>query len=111
MVFLTQEENLAEMLNRVRKQGKANPTTKERDRLRAKISGINSQLEGVAERIAELPKGISAAPLYKQMQKLEGVRNEYEASLALLGDSSQVRVDRIVEFNTLQALQNIIENF
>lgn len=111
VAFLTKEEKLVEMLNRLRKQSESNPLTKERDRLRAKIAGINSQLEGVAERIAELPKGISAAPLYKQMQKLESVKNEYEASLALLSESGQGRADRIVQFDALRAFAKHYKEF
>lgn len=51
---------------------------------RAKIRYIESQLEALAERLSELPKSISAAPIYQQMEKLEKQRaGEGERILAL----------------------------
>lgn len=45
-------------------------------RLKAKIAGIDSQLEALAERIASLPKTISATPFLKQMEKIEALKLE-----------------------------------
>ena len=40
--------------------------------LRGKIHGLKLRIEGLAERLSELPKTVSAAPIYAQMEKLEG---------------------------------------
>lgn len=46
---------------------------KEVDSLKAQIYGINSQIDALAERLSELPKELSAAPIYKQTKGVTGV--------------------------------------
>jgi hypothetical protein len=41
-----------------------------KQRLQAKLYGVNSQIEGLAERIAILPRTITPVPLFKQMEKI-----------------------------------------
>jgi site-specific DNA recombinase len=58
-----------------------NPNQKEKDRLRAKVFGINSQIEALAERLAELPKTVSATPIYAQLEKLEAMKKQHEEAM------------------------------
>jgi hypothetical protein len=86
----------------VTKHHEANPARKEQERLKAKISGISSQLDGIGERIAELPKTVSAGPLYKQMERLERLKKENEAGLLTLATGGQAAKDRIVGLATFE---------
>ena len=52
--------------------------------LQNKISGFNSNLDALTERLAELPKDVSASLLYKQMGKLEKAKKETEDLLQSL---------------------------
>ncbi len=81
----------------------ANPTRKEEARLKFKVFGVNSQIDGLAERLSELPKGISAAPIYKQMQKLEELLGQYKSELEKLKANTQGSVDRVVNFLDFEA--------
>lgn len=109
--LITDESIMQEILRRVRKHHEANPTRKEQERLRAKISGLTSQLDGLAERIAELPKGVSAAPLFKQMERLEGLKTEHEAALAELSSSGTSAKDRVVGLDTFQTFASHYKRF
>lgn len=55
-----------------------NSREKELQRLKAQIYGCNSQLEALTQRIAELPKSVSAKTFFSQMEKIEKTRTEYE---------------------------------
>ena len=91
---------MEDILRRVQIQHKANPQRREQERLKAKAHGVSSQLDAIAERIAELPKGISAAPLYKQMARLEGLKNEHEAALLEIAMGGKNLKQRIVGTDT-----------
>lgn len=54
----------------------------ERGRIQAKISTINSQIEILSERLAELPKDISPEPIYRQLTRLQDLKREEENRLA-----------------------------
>jgi len=45
------------------------------DRLRSKVRGIEEQIEALAEHLAKIPKGLSPAPIFSQMEKLEALKN------------------------------------
>ncbi len=62
------------------------------DSLKAQIYGINSQIDALAERLSELPKELSADPIYKQMKGLEDRKLETGNQLELLM-LSDLRVD------------------
>jgi site-specific DNA recombinase len=59
-------------------------TTQERDRAKKQIAVLTQQLEALAERLAELPKTISASPIYKQMERLEQLKAAEEERLRSL---------------------------
>jgi hypothetical protein len=52
--------------------------------LKAQVYGINSQVDALAERLSELPKELSAAPIYKQLKGLEDRKLETQNQLELL---------------------------
>lgn len=109
--FLTEESFMREILTRVREHHRANPARKEQERLRAKISGISSQLDALGERIAELPKAVSALPLYKQMERLETLKKEHEESLAELSATGISVRERIVGLDTFQEFASHYRSF
>ncbi|MCC7441209.1 MAG: hypothetical protein IT285_06235 [Bdellovibrionales bacterium] len=81
----------------------ANPERKEAERLKAKLYGINSQLEAVAERLTQLPKSVSAAPIFKQMERLESAKREIEEALER-AKSAPVNIgNRLVKLETFEA--------
>ena len=92
-----------EILTRVRQFHEANPTRKDQERLKAKILGLNSQLEALAERLSELPKGISAAPIYKQMQRLEDLKLQHQKEIDSLKSGALGSLDRVIDLKNFQA--------
>jgi site-specific DNA recombinase len=49
--------------------------------LKSKLYGISSQVDALVERLSELPKGVSARPIYKQMKSLEERKSLIESNL------------------------------
>jgi len=57
---------------------------------------MNSQIDALSERLAELPKSVSAAPIYKQMERLQLAKDEQEEALARLRGGGATSLERIV---------------
>lgn len=110
-LLLTERHFMQEILERVRAHHAENPLRKEQERLKAKIHGVTSQLEGMAERIAELPKTVSAAPLYKHMERLEGIKKEHEAKLLDFAINGQLGASRIVGLDTFENFASYYKAF
>lgn len=55
---------------------KESSSVNEVNSLKAQIYGFNSQIDALAERLSELPKEVSASPIYKQMGNLEKRKSE-----------------------------------
>jgi predicted nucleic acid-binding Zn-ribbon protein len=87
------------------------PMRKDIERLKAKIMGVNSQLDALSERLAELPKTLSAAPIYKQMEKLQSYKDEHQQSLEELMAGGQTSLDRIVGLGTFESFANHYRKF
>lgn len=79
--FLDDQEFVLALMNKARSLNEANDEQKERKKLKAKLVGLNSQLEALGERIAILPKTVSPVPLFNQMEKLELSKAEVEQKL------------------------------
>jgi len=109
--LISEKGFMRDILVRARQHFAENPKRKEQERLKSKIQGITSQLDGVAERIAELPKTVSAGPLYKQMEKLDGLKKEHEASLLNLAMAGGAGRDRIVGLDTFENFASHYRNF
>ena len=70
-----------ELLFEVKKVYEANKGTRERDRLKAQVYGFSSQLDALAERLSQLPKSVSANPIFKQMERVEEAKNKAKKQL------------------------------
>jgi len=62
---------IASALNVYRNENQVQNT----DRLRSKVRGIEEQVEALAEHLAKIPKGLSPAPIFSQMEKLEALKS------------------------------------
>lgn len=69
----------------------------ERDSIKAQIYGFNSQIGALTERLAELPKELSASSIFKQMKTLEDRKLELSDKIEKLTNSTQA--DYIAKFN------------
>src|SRR5690606_30970470 len=54
----------------------------ERKKAEARIKTLQSQLDVLAERLAELPKSVSPDAIYRQMERLENLRRTEQGRLA-----------------------------
>lgn len=69
--------------------------TTELDRLRGKIRGVEEQIEALAEHLSKIPKTVSPAPIYRQMERLEALKAEATSqrdNLAHRGGSDEMPV-------------------
>ncbi len=64
-------------------------------RTESRISSVIQQIEVLAERLAELPKSVSAAPIYMQTEKLQTVKSEEEERLRCLPLSKRSMTSRL----------------
>ena len=90
------------MLAKVKSRHEVNPKLIEAGRFRAKISGVTSQIDALSERLSELPKGISAAPIYKQLEKLQLINKENEETLLRFKNEGVGSLNRIVGLDTFE---------
>jgi DNA invertase Pin-like site-specific DNA recombinase len=100
--YVTDTPFVLTMFENVCKLHEKNPHRKDQDRLKAKIFGLNSQIEGLAERLSELPKSVSAGPIYKQMERLEAHKKEHEEALQKLNFTSKSTKDRVASWETFE---------
>ncbi|MDD4974832.1 MAG: recombinase zinc beta ribbon domain-containing protein [Bacteriovorax sp.] len=80
--FLTTSTMLEEMRKEIIKKSKGDEGLKERERIKAKISGLNSQLDTLTERLSLLPKTVSPLSFFKQMEKIELLNENKVASIS-----------------------------
>ncbi len=93
---------MKDILNRVREKHEENPHRKDEERLKAKISGLTSQIDGLAERLSELPKTVSAAPIYRQMERLEEIKEGHKNDLQSLKATGKTSLDRVVDLKNFE---------
>lgn len=98
------------IFDRVQSLHTENPHRKEKDRLRARIFGINSQIEALAERLSELPKTVSAAPVYAQLEKLEAIKKRHDENLIELNGQGPSK-DRLAKVETFEAFAKHYREF
>jgi site-specific DNA recombinase len=70
-----------ELLIEAKNVHEGNHGVKEMERLKAQFYGYTSQLDALAERLSQLPKKVSANPIFKQMEKLETLKETCEKSI------------------------------
>jgi len=71
------------------------------DRIQGRVYNLNSQIEALAERIAGLPKTLSADPFYRQMEKLQAARENEQAKLKALEAETQTN-DEPAQMSSMQ---------
>jgi len=59
--------------------------------IQERIRSYEGQLEVLAGRLAQLPKTVSAAPVFKQMERIEGSKREEQKRLATLQSIDPIR--------------------
>lgn len=109
--FVTAPIFSKEIFAKVRAHHAENPHQKDKERLKAKLSGINSQIDALSERLSELPKTISAEPIYKQMTKLQQIKGQYESEFQTLHSSNRSSLDRIAQLETFDAFTRHYKDF
>ncbi len=80
------------------------------ERLKNKIYSVNGQVEALAERLAHLPKDISAEPIYRQMKKLEGSKAEPSVKLQSFKDKN-LHQEMPVQLATYQYFLNAVKDW
>ncbi len=75
-----------ELISAVMKKKNQTNFTHEIERLKNKTYAINAQTDALTLRLAELPREVSAAPIYKQMEKLEIEKRELDEKILKLKD-------------------------
>ncbi len=80
------------------------------DRLRSKTRGVEEQIEALAEHLSKIPKGLSPAPIYSQMQKLEELKSKSQAELDEILRSG-VQTEPPVQLKDYQAYLTAVSGF
>ena len=101
-VLLRKPEVAERLLSEARKNAVDHGSEKEKDRIKQRIYGYNSQIDSLTERLSQLPKSIPATSIFKQMEKIEGLRIEEEKKIRTL-DLEQGAPDTPAESETYQA--------
>lgn len=81
--FLTQPQMLKELMKETKVLQSKNQKGSELESLKYKIHSLNSQLEALTDRLSQLPKSVSATPIFKQMEKFEETKAIYQSRLEL----------------------------
>ena len=90
--LLTSEKIAGALLDEAVKSHRRNPGSKEAEKCRQTVFSVDQQIETLAERLSSLPATISPTPIFKQMEKLEGIKNEAQSKLTQL-DKAGATVD------------------
>lgn len=106
--FIDSKMFLKELLAKVKALHSNNNESSERGKLKAKLYGLNSQLEALAERLSQIPASVPAAPIFKQMEKIEAVKKEVEEGLLKLKDLNLD--DRLVPVSTFEQFAKFTTN-
>lgn len=100
--FLTSPRMLEEMRNEMENKSKGDEGIKERERLKSKISGLNSQLDALTEKLSLLPKAVSPASFFKQMEKISLLKQELEEKLLNANKAAPQAAQRFVRVATFE---------
>lgn len=88
--LITDKDFSKRLLDKVKSIHQENPKASMERSLQSKIYDLNSQLDALAERLSELPKSISAAPIYKQMEVIENRKTEAKEQIKALESEGAV---------------------
>ena len=98
------------LLDDARKTHERNPGSKEAERCRQIVFSTDRQLETMAERLSTLPSSISPTPVYRQMEKLEGIKREAQEKLEKLESVGAVK-DPPVELRDFRAFASALKDW
>ena len=84
----------------------ANPNGPEIEHLRHQIAVYGDQLAVLAERLAELPSGVPATPIYAQMEKVEKARAADTAKMRELEAEGNGRAEEVAHIETYREFLN-----
>ena len=103
-----------ELFERVKTKTQNDKSDKELKTLKAKLYGINDQLEALTERLSGLPLSVSPAPIYKQMELLEerklGLQTEIDQTKQNVTDTPMALKDFEVFHIALKKLWDDAKN-
>lgn len=100
--FLVDEQLAKTLLAKAKAKKPKDEAAERRIRTQAQIDKAARQIEALAERIADLPKGLDARPFYSQMEKLQGQQKQLAADLEAIV-STQEPNDQLVSCESLKA--------
>ena len=87
--FFSNEQIAKELFKKAQLNAKTNKKQKEIVSLKSMLHGYESQLESLAERLAELPKGVPAKPIFSRMKKIEELKQQTSKQLESLNSSEE----------------------
>ena len=109
---LLQPARAKAILDRAHELHAKNDVSLDAARLKAKLGNVEAQLEALAEHLASIPKGVSPAPIFGQMKKLEenkALLREQVNELEQTRNDSAVPVDLQTYLAFSQALKSGIQ--
>ncbi|MBC7419383.1 MAG: recombinase family protein [Bdellovibrio sp.] len=110
--FVTKPEMIKSLMNEVKAKHEGKPGLKESDRLKTKLYGVNSQIDALAERLSQIPKSVSATPIFKQMEKLEAIKNEIMDAITKSNHGHTVPIEkRLIDLETFEAFAKSFRKF
>jgi hypothetical protein len=82
VISLFEDPNLAKsIIEEAQKVHGTKSRTQEAQRLKHKIRGIEEQVDALAEHLAKIPKTLSPAPIFAQMERLEQLKVQNQETL------------------------------
>ena len=99
------------LLEKTRAIHEQNPKQREIERLNGKLQGLDRQLVALAERLSELPSGISASPIYKLMARVEEEKGHVEKLLEELRAQGCRSKREIPELGDFQGFLKAVSRF
>lgn len=103
--ILFQDQFVRTLFEKLKTKVKESSSASEVNSLKAQIYGFNSQIDALAKRLFELPKEVTAAPIYKQMGNIEKRKSETLELLDELSDAPETNF--LVDLNDYPALYGI----
>jgi site-specific DNA recombinase len=107
---LTNESVAEDLMKEATRSHRLNPGSREAERCRQTIFSVDEKLETLSERLATLPKTVSPAPIYKQMEKLEELKKEAQGKLGRL-ENGGVAVGMPTELRSYNVFREKLKNY
>lgn len=107
--LLTNPDVSASLIKEAQKIHEKKNRIPEANKLKNKVRGIEDQIEALAEHLTKIPKSVSPAPVYVQMQRLQELREATQKQIqdvAVLGGT----MDEPIAIKDYQAYLDVIRN-